>query len=111
MPAVAGILDEVLADDVIDAADVARVLGATSRSVARWQAAEVSPRRESEERLLELKAVLDLARDVMRPESARLWFRSPSRQLGYDKPLDLIASGDYRKVIAALLALAEGVTA
>ena len=111
MPAVVGVLDEVLADDVIDAADVARVLGATSRSVARWQAAEVSPRRESEERLLELKAVLDLARDVMRPESARLWFRSPSRELGYDKPLDLIARGDYRKVIAALLALAEGVTA
>ena len=60
MPAVVGVLDEMLADDVIDAADVARVLGATSRSVARWQAAEVSPRRESEERLLELKAVLIL---------------------------------------------------
>ena len=43
-------------------------------------------------------------------ESARLWFRSPSRELGYDKPLDLIACGDYRKMIAALLALAEGVT-
>lgn len=87
------------------------MLGATSRSVARWQAAEVSPRRASEERLLELKAVLDLARRVLRPESARLWLRSPNPERSYEKPLDLISRGDYRLVIGALLATAEGVTA
>jgi hypothetical protein len=61
MPQVVDVLSEVLADDVVDTGNVARVRGATPRSIARWQAAEVSPRRESEERLLELKAVVDLA--------------------------------------------------
>jgi len=111
MPQVVEVLDEVLAGEIVDANDVARVLGSTPRSVARWQAAEVTPRRESEERLLELKAVLDLARRVVRPEVARLWLRSPNPELSYEKPLDLIARGDYRQVIGALLATAEGVTA
>ncbi len=111
MPQVVDVLDEVLAGEIVDANDVARVLGATPRSVARWQAAEVTPRRESQERLLELKAVLDLARRVFRPEVARLWLRSPNPELSYEKPLDLIARGDYRQVIGALLATAEGVTA
>lgn len=110
MPQVVDVLDEVLADEIVDANDVARVLGSTVRSVARWQAAEVSPRRESEERLLELKAVVDLARRCLRPESARLWLRSPNPDLSYEKPLDLIARGEYRRVIGALLAMAEGVT-
>ena len=111
MPQVVDVLDEVLADDIVDTADVARVLGSTVRSVARWQAAEVAPRRESEERLLELKAVVDLARKYLRPESARLWLRSPNPELSYNKPVDLIADGEYRQVVGALLAMAEGVTA
>jgi uncharacterized protein (DUF2384 family) len=111
MPQVVDVLDDVLSDDIVDTADVARVLGSTVRSVARWQAAEVAPRRQSEERLLELKAVVDLARKLLRPESARLWLRSPNPELSYDKPVDLIADGEYRQVIGALLAMAEGVTA
>lgn len=110
MPQVVDVLTEVLSDDVVDTGDVARVLGSTQRSVARWQAAEASPRRDSEERLLELKAVVDLARQYLRPDLARLWLRSPDPSLGYEKPLDLVKQGEYRRVIGALLALAEGVT-
>lgn len=107
---VVSVLDHMLRDDVVDTADVARVLGATARSVGRWQSEEVAPRRESEERLLELKAVVDLAGLHLRPASARLWIRSPNPDLGYEKPLDLVRRGEYRKVIGALLAMAEGVT-
>ena len=60
--------------------------------------------------MLELRAVVDLARRVMRDEAARLWMRSPNPDLAYEKPLDLVANGDYQRVIDALLALAEGVT-
>jgi hypothetical protein len=48
---------------------------------------------------------------VLREEPAHLWIRSPNPDLGYDKPLDLIERGEYRRVIGAILALAEGVTA
>lgn len=97
--------------DVVDTADVARVSDTNPRSVLRWRVNAAAPRREAEERLLELRAVVDLALNVMSSNAARLWLRSPNPDLGYDKPLDVIAEGRYQRVIDLLLALAEGVTA
>jgi uncharacterized protein (DUF2384 family) len=107
---IAALVDQLLIDDIVDSPDVARVTGATARSVSRWQKG-ASPRRPAEERLLELKTVIDLLRRVLREEPARLWIRSPNPDLDYQKPLDLIERGEYRRVIGAILALAEGVTA
>lgn len=104
------LLDRLYEGDVVDTADVARVSATNPRSVARWKAQSTSPRRDAEERILELKAVVDLARRVMRDSAARLWLRSPNPDLGYEKPLDLIATGQYQRVIGLLLALAEGIT-
>jgi putative toxin-antitoxin system antitoxin component (TIGR02293 family) len=111
MAAVEGFLEEMIRSEVVDAPDVARVLGTSTRSVSRWMSAGAVPRRETEERLLELKAVVDLLRDVLRDEPARLWLRSPNPTLDYHKPIDLVERGEYRRVIGAILALAEGVTA
>ena len=97
--------------DVLDAVDIARATDATTRSVTRWLADDVAQRRETEERLLELKAVLDLATRVFRPDVARVWMRSPVPALDYDKPLDLVRTGQWRRVVDELLALSEGVTA
>ncbi len=108
---VAGVLDELLEGDILDTNDVAKVLGATQRSVSRWANHKASPRRDSEDRLLELKAVVDLLRSVLREEPARLWLRSPNPRLDWRKPLEVVADGDYRRVVAEILALAEGVTA
>jgi len=69
------------------------------------------PRRDAEDRLLELKAVVDQLKSVLRDEPARLWPRSPNPDLAWRKPLELIAEGEYRPVIAVVLAMAEGVTA
>lgn len=102
---------ELLSGRVVDASDVAAVTGSTARSVTRWGAAEASPRRESEERLLELKAVLDALDEALSGEPARIWLRSPNPSLDWRKPLDLVAQGEYRRVIGAALALADGVTA
>ncbi|MFZ5851979.1 MAG: antitoxin Xre/MbcA/ParS toxin-binding domain-containing protein [Actinomycetota bacterium] len=84
---------------------------AASGSDSRWQHHDVSPRRETEERLLELKTVLDLARRVFSDEAARQWLHSPVPALDYEKPLDLVATGRWRDVVNVLLAFAEVVTA
>lgn len=110
MTTLTALLDHLFEGDVVDTADVARVSDTNPRSVTRWKAEEAAPRREAEERLLELRAVVDLVRRVMRDSAARLWLRSPNPDLGYDKPLDLIAQGQYQCVINVLLAIAEGVT-
>lgn len=111
MTLLGSVLDELIDTGVVDAGDMARVTGTTPRSVNRWTSAKATPRREAEDRLLELKAVVDQLRLVLRDESARLWLRCPNPDLEWRKPLELIAEGDYRRVIAAVLAMAEGLTA
>ena len=111
MSTVTALLDDMLDSHIVDAPDIARVLGTTPRSVARWSTTGTEPRRQNEERLLELKAVIDVLREVMREEPARLWLRSPVPALDYDKPMDLIEQGEYRRVIGAILSIGEGVTA
>jgi len=110
MPSLSGVLDVLIETQVIDATDVAQITGATPRSVSRWTAAKASPRRDAEDRLLELKSVVDLLRSVLRDEPARLWLRSQNPDLDWRKPLELIADGEYRRVIGSVLAMAEGVT-
>ncbi len=102
---------EILDGDLVTAADVARIADSTPRSVARWQSGAANPRRASEERLLELKAVLDLARQTLPEPAARHWLRTPVPDLDYKKPIDVIADGQWRRVVDTLLAFAEGVTA
>ena len=110
MTTITSLLNHLTEGGVLDTADLARVSDTNPRSVARWKAQETTPRREAEERLLELRAVVDLARKVMLDGAARFWMRSPNPDLGYEEPLDLIAEGHYQRVIDLLLALAEGVT-
>ena len=62
------------------------------------------------EPLLDSNAAVDQARTVMRDDAANIWLRSPNPNLGYERPLDLIAAGDSQRMIDLLFALAEGVT-
>jgi len=78
MTTLTSLLDHLYEGDVVDTADLARVSDTNPRSVARWKAEAATPRREAVERLLELRAVVDLARRVMRDDAARFWMRSPN---------------------------------
>jgi putative toxin-antitoxin system antitoxin component (TIGR02293 family) len=111
MTALSGVLDELIDTHLVDTGDLAQITGTTARSVSRWTSAKAMPRRDAEDRLLELKAVVDQLRSVLREEPARLWLRSPNPDLDWRKPLELIAEGQYRRVIGSALAMAEGVTA
>lgn len=84
-------LDQLISSGVVDAEDVARVTGATRRTVGRWVTSKAMPRHDAEERLLELQAVVAQLRLVIRDEPARLWLRSPNPGLDWRKPLELIA--------------------
>jgi len=110
MSTLTSLLDHLCEGDVVDTTDLARVSDTSPRSVTRWKVAAAVPRRAAEERLLELRSVVDLARRVMRDDAARFWMRSPNPELGYEKPLDLVAAGQYQLVLDLLLALAEGAT-
>ena len=93
----------------LDQADVARVLGTNPRTVARWLHEEAQPRRQTRDRLLEFIAVLEQLSAVVQPQAAHDWLFKPNPVLGHEKPADLIRRGEYRRVLGAIDALAEGV--
>ena len=53
--------------------------------------------------------MLDQLSGVLQPHAARGWLFSPNPTLDYDKPVNLLRDGDYRKVLGAIDVMAEGV--
>ena len=102
-------LGQAATDVCLDQADLARILGASPRTVARWLQAETEPRRNTRERILELLAVLNALSKTVHGQTAYDWLYSPIPALGHRKPADLLAEGRYREVLGAIDALAEGV--
>jgi putative toxin-antitoxin system antitoxin component (TIGR02293 family) len=102
-------LRKAVAQTDLDQADIARLLGTNPRTVSRWLAESTEPRPEARRRLLEVVAVLEHLSGVLKPEAAHDWLFSPNQMLDHYKPVDLLAEGDFRRVLATIDALAEGV--
>ena len=71
---------------MLDTADLARVSVTRPRSVIRWQTQETAPRRRAEERLLELRAMVDLARGLNTGRRPSLLGAFPNRLDDLPKP-------------------------
>lgn len=93
----------------LDQADLARVLDTNPRTVARWLHRQASPRPDSRERVLELLAVLEQLSGVLEAQAAHDWLFSPNQLLDHYKPVDLLREGEYRQILGAIDAMAEGV--
>jgi putative toxin-antitoxin system antitoxin component (TIGR02293 family) len=93
----------------LDQTDLARMLETNRRTVSRWLSRETAPRHEARERLLELIAVLEKLSGVLRPEPAHDWLFTPNDSLENHKPVDLLRAGEFRRVLSAIDAMAEGV--
>ncbi|MGH2715954.1 MAG: antitoxin Xre/MbcA/ParS toxin-binding domain-containing protein [Thermoleophilaceae bacterium] len=93
----------------LDQADVARLLDTNPRTVSRWLHRETEPRPDARERLLELIAVLEQLSGVLKAAPAHDWLFTPNPLLDHHKPVDLLREGEYRRVLGAIDALAEGV--
>lgn len=95
----------------LDQADIARVVDASPRTVSRWVSGQAEPRPDARERLLELIAVLEHLSGVLKPAAAHDWLFTPNPMLDHHKPVDLLQDREYRRVLAAVDAMAEGVFA
>lgn len=93
----------------LDTADVARLLDKDPKTVARWIRSDNEPRRDALEQVLSLNVVLERLADVMQPGAAQDWLFTPVPALGYQRPADLVRSGEFRPVLALIDALGEGV--
>lgn len=89
--------------------EVGRIVGASARTVSRWEKGAAAPQPNARQRLIELAYVAEELVKVLKPEERNLWIFSPNRLLDHDSPADRISQGDYRSVVALIETLADGV--
>lgn len=91
----------------LSVSDVARATGADDSTVRAWLNETRSPSGDRAERLAELSSIVERLAQVMKATYIPVWLRKPNLVLADDKPLDVIARGEYR-LISRLVAELEG---
>jgi hypothetical protein len=87
---------------------VSQATGANPRTVERWRAG-ANPRRTLYRlRLDDLAAVLEILGTEMGWRAKQAWLTGRSAHLGWQRPVDLLAAGEFERVSGAALAYAAG---
>jgi transcriptional regulator with XRE-family HTH domain len=89
----------------LSTSDIARATGADETTVRAWIREDRSPSGTRAERLAELSALVERLARVMDPEYIPVWMRKPIPLLDDDKPLDVVAAGEYRRVSRVIAGL------
>jgi uncharacterized protein (DUF2384 family) len=77
---------------------IATATGARPSTVRDWFAGRSSPTGKRAERLIELSEMTDRLARVMKAEYIPVWLQRPVPVLHDEKPIELLARGDYRPV-------------
>jgi transcriptional regulator with XRE-family HTH domain len=85
---------------------IAAATGARPSTVRDWLNGRSAPTGARAERLIELAEMTDRLARVMDPSYIPVWLNRPLEALGDDKPVELLARGEYRRV-ARLIAELE----
>lgn len=86
--------------------EIAAATGARPSTVRDWLTGRSAPTGTRAARLIELAEMTDRLRRVMDAEYIPVWLNRPLEALDDDKPVELLARGDYRR-IAKLIAELE----
>src|SRR3954471_5977868 len=78
--------------------EIAAATGARPSTVRDWLNGRSAPTGSRAERLIELAEMTDRLRRVMEPAYIPVWLTRPIEALEDDKPVELLARGDYRRV-------------
>jgi len=91
--------------------DIAAATGAAPSTARAWVALTRVPSGERARRVAELSALVERLLRVMDPEYIPVWMNKPIPALDDEKPLGLVARGEYRRVAEVVSALEEPVAA
>lgn len=78
--------------------DIARATGAGVSTVGAWLRRTRSPRGERAERLAELSAIVERLARVIEPSYIPVWLHKPVPALDDEKPIDVLAKGEWPRV-------------
>jgi uncharacterized protein (DUF2384 family) len=76
---------------------IARATGANVRTAERWRTGQ-SPQSRFRDRIGELQAVLDMLGRGMSDAAKRDWLEAPNAHLGWARPIDRLADGEFDAV-------------
>src|SRR5215207_5100671 len=84
---------------------IAKATGARPSTVRDWFSGRSSPTGKRAERLIELSEMTDRLARVMQAEYIPVWLQRPVPVLDDEKPIEMLARGDYRPVAQAIAGL------
>jgi transcriptional regulator with XRE-family HTH domain len=84
---------------------IARATGAAPSTVRSWLSGRSAPTGERAERVAELSALVSRLTRVVDADYIPVWMTKPVEALDDEKPIDLLARGEYRRVAAVVRAL------
>lgn len=85
--------------------DIARATGAGVSTVGAWLRRTRSPSGVRAERLAELSSIVERLARVIDPEYIPVWLHKPASALDDEKPIDLLARGEWKPVARAVSSL------
>jgi hypothetical protein len=86
---------------------IARATGAARSTVRGWLTLRNEPTGRRAERVAELSAIVERLARILRPEYIPVWLTKPLEALDDEKPIELIARGDYVRVARLVSSLEE----
>ncbi len=102
-------IEQITQDFSISIETLARFLNTTSRTVMRWKKEGVNPSSHHREKLEKIAYIDRKLRQVLKPEGVERWLHAYNDSLGGKRPIDLLAKGQYDKLLSAIAHLEEGV--
>lgn len=94
--------------DLLGARLTARLAGVDASTISRWKSGAANPQPESEYRLRAAHQVARLLLAVDADHTVRAWFIGMNPQLDDEAPVDAIAAGDTKAVLAAARSFIDG---
>jgi hypothetical protein len=86
---------------------IGRATGAAPSTVRGWLALRSEPTGRRAERVAELSAIVERLVRVMPPDYIPVWLTKPLEALDDEKPIEVIARGDYVRVARLVSSLEE----
>ena len=86
---------------------IARATGAARSTVRGWLSLRSEPTGPRAERVAELSALVERLARVMEPDYIPVWLTKPLEALDDEKPIELVARGDYVRVARLVASLED----
>lgn len=99
---------EDIRETALTTAELAGIAGVKERQVQHWAAGSHHPKGATRDKLLEVAYLVERLRDVYTPEGADIWIHGRNRDLGGQRPVDLLRRGEFEPVLHAVERLQTG---